>query len=91
MHGRDNRTPCKSQSLSEEPGPNSPCKSGDGGQSYTARSDREILLEHIQRIHKITKYSGGRRRGLSVEIRDAVATIALTALIKVGAQPSDLY
>jgi hypothetical protein len=28
-------TPCKSQSLGEEPGPNSPCKSGDGGQSYT--------------------------------------------------------
>ena len=46
-------TPCKSQSLGEEPGPNNPCKSGDGGQTQARATltdgDLGVSLPAIRR------------------------------------------
>lgn len=66
---RHETTPCKSQSLGEEPGPNSPCKSGDGGQTQTTILEPEVV-EALTKPWLIT----GRTRLVRRLVRDRLLT-----------------
>ena len=95
MRIQSDTTPCKSQSLGAEPGPNNPCKSGDGGQPYSTDQplvcDLATMRWRLAQAYSEEAYRLSKRgkHGTAKSLRDASRRMFDLAKTSTGYWPTE--